>query len=127
MNKIDLTHLPEYIPQVLEIHQQCLAMLTDGETNHKKLKKAICQWSYEKRENENKDFVYLAVLNSGPAGETLASSPLKSQNKKANSFFDHTTLYVNFTEEDIHIELKYFNTDNKVHIILYDEHIKIKL
>lgn len=120
MNTIDLTGFHNYLPQIQEACDAC-SELVKGEDNHKKIKKRLSAWSYKKREELDKGFIYLGVLNSGPAGETLASRPLKKQADAYNDFFEHTTLFIDFMEEHIEFKCSYFNANLKISIMLYHE------
>lgn len=66
----------EVLKQVQEVENFVRNLQKDTE---KKMKKSVCSWTYEKREKENKEFIYWSVLNAGLAGETLAMSAKKSQ------------------------------------------------
>jgi hypothetical protein len=57
-----------------------------------KRRKATCKFTYLQRgldkTHKNKDFVYFSVLNSGPAGETLAAQPIVAQKEMKQLFED---------------------------------------
>jgi hypothetical protein len=61
----------------IKILEDQIKNLPKGLTSTKR-RKIICQWTFQKR-TEDSSFAYWAVLNSGPAGETLCMSPIKTQ------------------------------------------------
>jgi len=67
---------PIIISQINALENAIIAL--PKELSPTERRKQICQWTYNKRQ-VNPEFAYWSVLNSGPAGETLAMSPLKSQ------------------------------------------------